>query len=673
MERLKAGYEKLKGEINHVVAAPVMQKLMPVHGRQHGIGSRVVAENRQISEGGFAFVFLVHDVKTNEELVLKKMRCQDKASLAMAKREIQLLEQLPPHPNLVQYYGSIFLSEGKCKEVAMLFEFCPGGHLLNLLDKAEGRLTEKVILETMTQIVTGVAVLHSFSPPVQHRDLKVENVLLGADGQWKLLDFGSWSDERLDPGALDKHALSQLEEQIEKYTTMMYRPPEMVDFYLEFPISQKVDIWMIGCILYTLMFYRHPFQDESTLAIANARYVWPSTPEYPEHLRDLTHWLLARDPEDRPDAELLLDILGTCSSESSGTPPMLPLPKAVQEQCEKLRRLYGEGRGTSPSRVESPASRSQCDGVEDERKRSKPRKGRQNSKKRTNDEWVQADTAWPVAATVPEPSSSWAAFGRSEEADPSTSPSQPISKSAWPTGHFADFTETAHGEEEVGQSTWSFSTHATSSGSQSPVSRAQRGLNHRGNQRGWETDAFAAQWPEVREEPLWPPPVEAAERSSSTSAWPKSADTRAESPHQSPWGGASPSQSPRALQVPAATAWPTTVFTPFLSPWDNTPVASPRSSERSEMPTSPSGEPKGGSTNLAWPAEVFNTSLAPWPDEPGGTGHDNPWAPAKKVTPWTQPSDKSPVASTFVWPAQGAESPSAAAAWPPRFPSPWDG
>ncbi|CAE7169396.1 Gak [Symbiodinium pilosum] len=37
---------------------------------------------------------------------------------------------------------------------------------------------------------------------------------------------------------------------------MIYRPPEMVDFYAEFPISEKVDVWMIGCILYTLMFYR---------------------------------------------------------------------------------------------------------------------------------------------------------------------------------------------------------------------------------------------------------------------------------------------------------------------------------------------------------------------------------------------------------------------------------
>lgn len=665
MERLKAGYEKLKGEINHVVAAPVMQKLMPVHGRQYGIGSRVVAENRQISEGGFAFVYLVHDVKTNEELVLKKMRCQDKASIAMAKREIQLLEQLPPHPNLVQYFGSIFLSEGKCKEVAMLFEFCPGGHLLNLLDKAEGRLSERVILETMTQIVAGVAVLHSFSPPVQHRDLKVENVLLGADGHWKLLDFGSWSDERLEPGALDKHALSQLEEQIEKYTTMMYRPPEMVDFYLEFPICQKVDIWMIGCILYTLMFYRHPFQDESTLAIANARYVWPSNPEYPDHLRDLTHWLLARDPEDRPDAELLLDILGSFSSAEA--PPVLPLPKAVQEQCEKLRRLYGEGRtGNSPaSRVQSPCGRSQENG-EEERRRSRQKKGRQNSKKRTEEIWAQADSAWPATSVaVPEPSSSWAAFGVQETEHDAPSPWR--TKSTWPSeGVAGDDLAAAYGgqggfeAEEVGQSSWSFSTHATSSGSQSP-------RRERRPQRDPDTDAFAA-WPEVREEAsLWPaPPLETTERSVSSGPWPTS-DRRAGSPHQNPWQG-SPSHSPRGPQV--ATAWPpsgTGAF-PFPSPWDSTPVASPRSSER-EMPGSP------GASGAQAVASTWPSAALAWPDD-SGAGADNFWGTAKKATPWTRSSEgESPVAQSFPWPVR-IEAPSAApespaaSAWPPR-PSPW--
>lgn len=38
-----------------------------------------------------------------------------------------------------------------------------------------------------------------------------------------------------------------------------YRPPEMCDLYLQYPVGPKVDIWMLGCVLYTLLFYKHPF------------------------------------------------------------------------------------------------------------------------------------------------------------------------------------------------------------------------------------------------------------------------------------------------------------------------------------------------------------------------------------------------------------------------------
>ncbi|CAE7226953.1 unnamed protein product [Symbiodinium natans] len=394
MERLKAGYEKFREAKGHLLteaaeaAVPVMQKFMPaVHGRQHTIAgrgpvSRSVTELRQISEGGFAFVWLVQDARSNEELVLKKIRCQDKSSFAMARREVQLLERLPQHPNLVQYYGDIILTEGKTREVGLLFEFCSGGHLLHFLDKHEGKLSEKLIVQTLSEVVAGVAVLHSFLPPVQHRDLKVENVLRGSDGHWKLLDFGSWSDECLEPGTMDKPALSALQEQIDKYTTMIYRPPEMVDFYAEFPISEKVDVWMIGCILYTLMFYRHPFQDESPLAIANARFPWPSMPEHSDKLRDLTHWLLARDPSHRPDTVTLLSLL-LCFDEAEVNPP-----RPVLEKSERIRRLY-EPTGKSCREPASPVSprvgdTGSSDAVagDGERKRSKSHKHRQASKKK---------------------------------------------------------------------------------------------------------------------------------------------------------------------------------------------------------------------------------------------------------------------------------------------------
>ncbi len=42
---------------------------------------------------------------------------------------------------------------------------------------------------------------------------------------------------------------------------MMYRPPEMCDPYLQYCVSTKVDVWMLGCVLYTLCFFKHPFAE----------------------------------------------------------------------------------------------------------------------------------------------------------------------------------------------------------------------------------------------------------------------------------------------------------------------------------------------------------------------------------------------------------------------------
>lgn len=50
----------------------------------------------------------------------------------------------------------------------------------------------------------------------------------------------------------------------------MYRPPEMLDSYQGYNVGLKVDIWMLGCVLYALCFNYHPFQDSQSLAILNA-------------------------------------------------------------------------------------------------------------------------------------------------------------------------------------------------------------------------------------------------------------------------------------------------------------------------------------------------------------------------------------------------------------------
>merc|ERR1719203_1802886 len=95
--------------------------------------------------------------------------------------------------------------------------------------------------------------------------------------------------------------LSRIAEEVKQHTTMMYRPPEMVDVYLRFPITCAVDIWMLGCILFALLYNRHPFQEASALAIREAKYWLPERKSRPSaKLLDLLIWLLAPDPRHRP-------------------------------------------------------------------------------------------------------------------------------------------------------------------------------------------------------------------------------------------------------------------------------------------------------------------------------------------------------------------------------------
>lgn len=107
---------------------------------------------------------------------------------------------------------------------------------------------------------------------------------------------------------INKNDFYLYEEIYEKNTTLMYRPPEMIDLYLRFPVNQQVDIWMLGCILYILCFYRHPFQEASKLAIISAGYFLPDH-NYSPGLISLMSIMLAIDPRKRITAKELTLIL----------------------------------------------------------------------------------------------------------------------------------------------------------------------------------------------------------------------------------------------------------------------------------------------------------------------------------------------------------------------------
>lgn len=235
---------------------------MAAIGQEVSIGGRSLVIESLLAEGGFASVYLATNRPElvavggsggrTEHFVLKKMFAGGPEAVAQLTAEVRLMERLK-HPNIVRVYGTdMKRTGGDGVDIYVLMEFCPGGTLLSSINKvAEGAappLSLTRLLETLVSIVRPVAYLHSLSPPIAHRDLKFENVLIAADGTLRLCDFGSCSthagpaDDRADRAAQ--------EDAIARFTTPAFRSPEMVDLYSGSPLDTRVDVWALGCLAY---------------------------------------------------------------------------------------------------------------------------------------------------------------------------------------------------------------------------------------------------------------------------------------------------------------------------------------------------------------------------------------------------------------------------------------
>lgn len=165
--------------------------------------------------------------------------------------------------------------------------------------RLQHRLLESEILKIFSDISVAVSCMHFLNPPLVHRDLKVENVLISTSSRcYKLCDFGSAS-EAIAPGK-DAQECRKIDQDIQKHTTLQYRSPEMTDVYRKLPIDEKSDIWALGVFLYKLCYYTTPFEEGGQLAILNGKFSFPSYPSYSTGLKVFIQKLLAVNPNDRP-------------------------------------------------------------------------------------------------------------------------------------------------------------------------------------------------------------------------------------------------------------------------------------------------------------------------------------------------------------------------------------
>ena len=172
------------------------------------------------------------DDPSGQDFVLKRMIIgTNPQAERVARGEMRLMERLQ-HRNIVRFVSSAVVEGRGGREAYVVMEFCARGHLFSLMrdmQEAGQRFREPQVLQIFGQICAGVGCLHSQNPPIAHRDIKLENVLLSQDNTCKLCDFGSCA---LGPQSIRTASeRSTQEEDIEKNTTPNYRAPEMCDLY----------------------------------------------------------------------------------------------------------------------------------------------------------------------------------------------------------------------------------------------------------------------------------------------------------------------------------------------------------------------------------------------------------------------------------------------------------
>ncbi len=243
---------------------------------------------------------------------LKRVIVKTKPELNLLRKEVDTMKKLANNKYVVKYYDSNAQKlEDGTYEVLLLMEYCPNKSLLDLMNQhLKTKLSTDQILKIMFEISVAVSSMHYMN--LIHRDLKVENVLINANNDFKLADFGSTSGFIAPPKSQEE--FQAIAHDILYQTTPQYRAPEMIDLYKNVPIDYKSDIWALGVFLYKLMYYTTPFEAQGELAILHGFFQFPTAPKYPSRLKNLIIIMLQVDVNLRPNIYQvvyeLCDILG---------------------------------------------------------------------------------------------------------------------------------------------------------------------------------------------------------------------------------------------------------------------------------------------------------------------------------------------------------------------------
>ncbi|CAJ0610271.1 unnamed protein product [Cylicocyclus nassatus] len=295
-----------RGALNLIQGESTSNPIHPLVGTQLEVGSIRLRVDSLIAEGGFAVVFAAYD-SAHKWYALKRQLTKDREAMEAVMLEIRILKELSGHPSIIEFHGAAQLKiPSGGVEFLLLTELCPGGSVADLMKNS--RISPKQALRIFYAAARAICHMHERKVPITHRDMKIENLLFDATGRVKLCDFGSATVQTFHPDdTWNITRRTQLEEEMQRHTTPMYRAPEILDTYQNYVVGPQQDIWALGCVLFYLCYHVHPFEDSAKLRILNVAYTIPSGSEECRDILPVIESCLKADPVRRPGAKDLVE------------------------------------------------------------------------------------------------------------------------------------------------------------------------------------------------------------------------------------------------------------------------------------------------------------------------------------------------------------------------------
>ncbi|XP_045470842.1 serine/threonine-protein kinase polo [Harmonia axyridis] len=239
-------------------------------------------------KGGFANCYEIVNSTTNQtyagKIVSKKLMVKENQKEKITQ-EIQIHQSLR-HKNIVGFYG--FFEDQH--NIYIVLELCKKRSMMEL-HKRRKALTEPETRYYMKQILQGVTYLHERR--IIHRDLKLGNLFLDDDLHVKIGDFGLAA--RIEYDGERKKTLCG---------TPNYIAPEILNRKGH---SFEVDIWSVGCIMYTLLIGKPPFETtklkDTYERIKKCEYSIPKVVS--PAAKHMIMAMLKQEPKERPKVQQL--------------------------------------------------------------------------------------------------------------------------------------------------------------------------------------------------------------------------------------------------------------------------------------------------------------------------------------------------------------------------------